>query len=264
VSTHSILITGATSGIGRALALAYAGRGMRLHLVGRDEMRMRDVAERCRSAGAVVLEGRADVRDRAGIADLIRAWDEEALFDLAIAGAGIASGVGEGRDVENPDAVRAVLAVNLYGVLNTLDPLVPAMVARGRGHLAVIGSLAGIRALPSSPAYSAAKAAVHAYAESLRPRLRRHGVVVSIVAPGFVETPLNRDIRAPRPMQMGPDEAAALIRRGLDRRKPVIAFPLPLYAGMKLLTLLPAVLGDSILDRPGIEVPETPERERHP
>jgi NADP-dependent 3-hydroxy acid dehydrogenase YdfG len=264
VNARSILITGATSGIGRALALAYAAPGLRLHLVGRDDERLRKVAERCRSAGADVLEGRADVRGRAAMADLVRAWDEEAPLDLAIAGAGITSGVGEGRDLEHPDAVRAVLAVNLHGVLNTLDPLVPAMVARARGHLAVIGSLGGIRALPSSPAYSAAKAAVHAYAEALRPRLRRHGVTVSIIAPGFVETPLNRDITAPRPLQMGPERAAMLIRRGLERRRPVIAFPLPLYVAVKLLTLLPPALGDFILDRPGIEVPETGEREGRP
>jgi NADP-dependent 3-hydroxy acid dehydrogenase YdfG len=264
VSERSILITGATSGIGRALALSYARPGLRLGLVGRDDERLRDIAERCRSAGADAREGKADVRDRAAMAELVRAWDEEAPVDLAIAGAGITSGIGEGRDIEDPDAVRAVLAVNLHGVLNTFDPLVAAMVARGRGHLAVIGSLGGIRALPSSPAYSAAKAAVHAYAEALRPRLRRHGIAVSIIAPGFVETPLNREITAPRPLQIGPDRAATLIRRGLDRRRPVIAFPLPLYVGVKLLTILPAALGDRILDRPGIEVPETGERERRP
>ena len=264
MSGRSILVTGATSGIGRALALAYAAPGMRLLLVGRDEARLRDVADRCRAAGADVRTGQADVRDRAEIAGLVHRWDGEVPVDLAIAGAGITSGVGEGRDIENPVAVRAVLAVNLHGVLNTLDPLIPAMMARGRGHIAVIGSLGGIRALPSSPAYSAAKAAVHAYAEGIRPRLRRHGVAVTIIAPGFVETPLNRDIRAPRPMQVGPHRAAELIRRGLDRGKPVVAFPFPLYLGMKLLTLLPAGLGDRILDRPGIEVPETAERETSP
>ena len=89
------------------------------------------------------------------------------------------------------------------------------------------------------------------------PHLARHGVAMTVIAPGFVETPLNRDIRAPRPLQLDADAAAAIIRRGLDRRKPMIAFPLPLYVGMRLVTLLPARFGDWILDRPGIEVPET-------
>jgi len=260
LTSRTVLVTGATSGIGRALALAYAAPGTALRLTGRDAERLEEIAERCKRAGAEAQVGRADVRDRADVAELIGRWDRQQPIDLAIACAGITSGIGPGRDLETPDAVRAVLAANLHGVLNTLDPLVTPMVSRGAGHLAVIGSLGGIRALPSSPAYSAAKAAVHAYAEGIRPRLARHGVMVSIVAPGFVETPLNRAIRAPRPLQVGADRAAAIIRRGLDRQKAVIAFPLPLYVAMKLLTLLPAAFGDRILDQPDIDVPETVER----
>jgi NAD(P)-dependent dehydrogenase (short-subunit alcohol dehydrogenase family) len=191
------------------------------------------------------------------MASCLVGWDRDHPIGLAIAGAGITSGLGPGRDVETPQARQAVLATNLTGVLNTLDPLLAPMMARRRGHLAVIGSLGALRGLPSSPAYSAAKAAIHAYAEGMRPRLARHGVAMTVIAPGFVETPLNRDIRAPRPLQLNADAAAAIIRRGLDRRKAMIAFPLPLYVGMRLVTLLPARFGDWILDRPGIEVPET-------
>ena len=264
MTARCLVISGATSGIGRALALAYAAPGMRLLLIGRDIARMADVETRCLAASAVVETALVDVRDREAMAARLRAFDAQTAVDLVIAGAGITSGIGRGRDIEDPDAVRAVLSVDLHGVLNTLDPLIPAMVARGRGQLAAIGSLGGIRALPSSPAYSAAKAAVHAYLEGIRPRLRRHGIAVSVVAPGFVATPLNRFIEAPRPLQVDAPTAAAIIRRGLDRRAPIVAFPLPLYLGMKLLTLLPARFGDMILDRPRIEVPETAERELVP
>ncbi|MDQ0467259.1 SDR family NAD(P)-dependent oxidoreductase [Labrys wisconsinensis] len=260
MTARTILITGATSGIGRALALAYAGPQTALRLVGRDAGRMDEIAGLCRAAGAGVATALVDVRDRDGLGRRILAWDGEQPIDLVVAGAGITSGLGVGRALETPEAVRAVLAVDLVGVINTVEPLLAPMLARRSGHVAVIGSLGALRGLPSSPAYSAAKAAVHAYAEGIRPRLRRQGIAVSIVAPGFVATPLNRDIVAPRPLQVSAERAAAIIRRGLDRRKAMIAFPLPLYIGLRLLGCLPHRLGDGILDRPGIEVPETAER----
>jgi NAD(P)-dependent dehydrogenase (short-subunit alcohol dehydrogenase family) len=216
----------------------------------------------CEERGARVDCALLDVRDREVLAGRIAEWDDAAPLDLAIAGAGITGGLGPGRDLEEAAAVRAILSTDLGGVLATLDAVLPRMMARGAGQAAVIGSLAALRGLPSSPAYSAAKAAVHAYAEGLRPRLRRHGVALSIIAPGFVATPLNRDIRSPRPLQISPERAAAIIRRGLDRRRPMIAFPLTLYAGLRLLSLLPARVGDRLLDRPDIDVPAPREGER--
>jgi NADP-dependent 3-hydroxy acid dehydrogenase YdfG len=257
VRPASILITGATSGIGRALAEAYAAPGVRLALIGRDPTRMACVAATCGKAGATVETALVDLRDAPAAAAAVLGFDRMRPIDLAIASAGITSGLGTGRDVESPAALRAVLATDLYGALNTVEPLIEPMMARRAGHLAVVGSLGALRGLPSSPGYSAAKAALHAYAEAMRPRLARHGVTVSIIAPGFVETPLNAAIVAPRPLQVSAGRAAAIIRHGLDRRRPMIAFPLPLYIGLRLLSLLPARLGDAILDRPGIEVPET-------
>ena len=122
-------------------------------------------------------------------------------------------------------------------------------------------ALQAIGATPSS-AYSAAKAGVQAYAEGIRPRLKRHGVAVSVIAPGFVKTPFNNDVQAPRPLQISAEAAARIIRRGLDRRRPMIAFPLILYGGLRLLTLLPAAFGDWLLDRPGVEVPLAAEQDR--
>jgi NADP-dependent 3-hydroxy acid dehydrogenase YdfG len=262
VTTRSILITGATSGIGRALALAYAEPSARLLLLGRNGERMAEIARRCAERGARLDTALLDVRDGPALAMRLEAWDKAEPIDLAIAAAGITSGLGSGRDVEGAEALRAVIAIDLLGILNTVEPLLAPMIGRRSGHLALVGSLAALRGLPSSPAYCAAKAGVHAYAEGMRPHLRRHGVTMTIIAPGFVDTPLNRAIIAPRPLQVSAERAAAIIRRGLERRKAIIAFPLSLYFGLRLLALMPARLGDLILDRPGIEVPETSERER--
>jgi NAD(P)-dependent dehydrogenase (short-subunit alcohol dehydrogenase family) len=258
----SVLITGATSGIGRALALAYASADRRLVLFGRDPARMEAVAALCRAKGARVETVLVDVQDGAGLRAAIEAADARDAIDLAIACAGITSGISPDRPFESPQAVRAILGINLLGVINTIDPLVPLMTARRTGHIAIIGSLAAFRGLPSSPAYSAAKAAVQAYGEGLRPTLARYGVTLSVVAPGFVETPLNRDIVAPRPLQVSAEVAARRIRRGLDRRQRLIAFPWPLYAGLRLLGLLPAGVGDRLLGRVRAFVPETHERSR--
>jgi NAD(P)-dependent dehydrogenase (short-subunit alcohol dehydrogenase family) len=262
VIRRTILLTGASSGIGRALAFRYAGPDMRLLLVGRDPERLAEVAGRCGAAGAEVASARLDVRDAAAMSAQILAWDSLHAIDLAVACAGIVSGTGAGRAVETPEAVRAVLAIDLIGALNTIGPLLAPMMARRAGHVAIVGSLAGLRGFPSSPAYSAAKAGVHAYCEGIRSRLKSFGVAVSLIAPGFVETPLNRAVMAPRPLQMSADKAARIIRRGLDRRRPMIAFPWVLYAGLRLLTLLPSSFGDWLLDRPGVEVPLTAERDR--
>jgi NADP-dependent 3-hydroxy acid dehydrogenase YdfG len=260
--TGTLLITGATSGIGRALALEYAAKDTRLLLVGRDRARLEEIAGLCRARGAIVIPGQLDVRDRQAMAAWIAVQEAESPIDLAIACAGIVSGTSAVRPLETEEAMRAVLAVDLMGVLNTIEPALVAMRARRKGHVAMVGSLAGLRGFPSSPAYSMAKAAVHAYAEGIRPALRREGISVSLIAPGFVKTPLNEAVVAPRPLELNADQAARVIRRGLDRRKPMIAFPFILYLGLRLLTLLPARFGDLLLDRPGVDVPETQEREK--
>jgi len=262
MSGRTILITGATSGIGRALALEFAASGVRLLPVGRDQARLDGIAQACRARGAVVEAGRLDVRDRDALAAWIARQDAAHPIDLAVACAGIVSGTSPLRALDSEEALRAVLAVDLLGVVNTVEPVLAAMRRRRRGHVAMVGSLAGLRGFPSSPAYSMAKAAVHAYAEGIRPALRREGIAVSLVAPGFVRTPLNVRLKAPRPLEISAETAARIIRRGLDRRRPMIAFPFLLYAGMRLLTLMPARLADLFLDRPGVDVPETVERER--
>lgn len=258
--SRSILITGASSGIGRALAQAYAAPGVRLALGGRNRERLEEIAAACRAKGAEAATAEIDVREREKLAAWIRSVDDAKPIDLAIASAGITSGLGIGRQREYPEAVRAMFAINLAGSVNTAEPVIERMCARGAGQVAFMGSIAAVRGLPSCPAYCAAKAAVHAYAESLRGGLTPQGVTVSLIVPGFVATALNKDIVSPKPLQISAERAASIIRRGLDRRRPVIAFPRLLYYGAHALRLLPARFGDYVLRLAHVDIPETSER----
>lgn len=260
LAPRSILITGASSGIGAAVAREYAAPGVRLVLVGRDGQRLEQVAVACRAKGAEVELGLVDVRDRAAMRDFLLAADARRPLELLLANAGINTGLPAGELAEDPDAVRGIFAINLLGVLNTVEPLIAPMAARGAGVIAMTGSIAAVRGLPYSPAYCATKAAVHLYAESLRGTLARKGVAVSLIVPGFVHTPLNADLVAPKPLAMNDERAARIIRRGLDRRKPLIAFPRLLYWGARLTTVLPTRLVDFFMVRQRVDVPVTRER----
>jgi short-subunit dehydrogenase len=257
---RSILITGASSGIGRAVARAYAETGRHLTLVGRNAERLAAVAAECRACGAAVETAALDVRDREMVWRRLRDLDAEHRFDLVLANAGIATGLKPGQFTENPDAVRGTIATNLFGVLNTVEPLIEPMCARGRGQIAVVSSIAAIRGLPYSPAYCATKAAVHLYADSLRGNLEPRGVIVSLICPGFVHTPMNEKLVAAKPLAISEEKAARIIRRGLDRGRALIAFPRLLYLGARFMSFLPARLVDRVMNRMHVEMQETPER----
>ena len=119
------------------------------------------------------------------MAQWITAADARRPFDLVIANAGITTGLAPGDIAEDPDAVRAIIGINLIGVLNTVEPLIGPMCARGAGQIAFIGSIAGLRGLPYAPSYCATKAAVHAYSKSLRGRIEARGVRVSLIIPAL-------------------------------------------------------------------------------
>jgi NADP-dependent 3-hydroxy acid dehydrogenase YdfG len=258
----TILITGASSGIGRALAFGYAREGVSLSLIGRDRERLEDTAAAARARGAEVSIGQLDVRDRDAMAHWIEAADMRRPFDLVIANAGITTGLAPGDIAEDPSAVRAIIGTNLIGVLNTVEPLIAPMCARGAGQIAFVGSIAGLRGLPYAPSYCATKAAVHAYSESLRGRIEARGVRVSLVVPGFVKTPLNDSIDAVKPLEVTGTEAAILIQRGLERGRAIIPFPRSLYLLARLARILPARLVDKVMARFQVNVPQTQDRIR--
>lgn len=261
--TKRILITGASSGIGRGVAYQYAEPGASLVLMGRDEERLAAVAKECENRGAEVETIVADVRDREEMKRLVEAADARAPLDLVIANAGVTSALSTGLVMENPESVRGVLAINGVGVFNTLEPAIPLMAARKKGHLAIVGSLAGLRGLPQCPGYCAAKAAVHAWAEAIRAVLAPHNVTVTLIAPGFVQTPLLEKAKVGfgLPGVMSEEKAARIIRNGLDKRRNVIAFPRFVYYSILFYRMLPARLVDAIMRRVSVEAPQTHERE---
>ncbi len=244
---RSILITGASSGIGAALARLYAGPGVRLALGGRDAGRLNHVAADCRTAGAEVETAAVDVTDGAATEDWVAAADAGAPLDLVIANAGISGGTFGGG--ESRQQAAAIFATNVDGIIHTVHPAAERMRLRKRGQIAVMSSLASFRGLPGAPAYSASKAAVRSYGEALRGTLHRHNVGVSVICPGFIRTPMT-DINGFRmPLLMEADRAARIIRRGLARNRARIAFPLRLYALVWLLGALPPSWSDPLLRR---------------
>ncbi len=242
----SILITGASGGLGAALARAYAAPGVFLALTGRNEARLEAAAESCRGHGAEVATAGIDVVDAAALAAWIVEIDERHPLDLVIANAGISGGTAGG---EGAAQTRLIFAVNVDGALNTVLPAIPRMQARRRGQIALMSSLAAFRALPGSPAYSASKAAVRFWGEALRGVLARDGIGVSVICPGYVRTPMTDINPYPMPMLMDAGAAAARIKRRLARNRARIAFPLPMYALVWLLGALPPALTDPLFAR---------------
>lgn len=234
-----ILITGASGGLGAALAKAYAEPGVVLALAGRDRARLTEVADRCRQRGAEVLASQVDVTDAQAVMDWVRATDRAYPLELVIANAGVASTLAAGQGGESWQDIRRVFDTNVYGTLATLSPAIEAMTARGRGQVALMSSLGAYVGMPISPAYNASKAALKVYGEGLRGLLAERGVGVTVICPGFVKSAMSDAYPGPRPFLVAADDAAARIRAGLAGNRALIAFPFPLALAMRLLAALP-------------------------
>ncbi len=227
-------ITGASTGIGREVALRLAQRGVRVAVSARSTERLAELAAAHEGILAVPL----DVTDRAAVADahaLIR--DRLGSLDLAVLNAGVWQPVPATR-IDATAAANA-MAVNYLGIVNALEPLVPAMVAERSGQIALVASVAGYRGLPQAAAYAPSKAAVIALAETLRLELQGHGITVQVVNPGFVATPMTAVNEFPMPFLIEAGDAADRIVRGLERGRFEIAFPWQLVAILKLLRTAP-------------------------
>ena len=226
-SFRSALITGASSGIGEALALALAAPGVTLHLSGRNAERLEAVADACRARNATVLPVVIDACQ----ADAMAGWIGGAgRLDLVVANAGISAGTGD-HVPESPAQVRAIFATNVDGALNTVLPAMAAMAEQPqgpdgvRGRIAVIASIAAFVAAPGAPAYCASKAAVDAWAVASAHGARQRGISLTSVCPGYVRTGMTARNRFPMPGLMGADRAARIILRGVAAGRTRVVFP---------------------------------------
>jgi short-subunit dehydrogenase len=227
---RSLVITGASAGLGAALALAYASPGVTLGLVARNKDRLESVAGQCRARGATVVTAVVDVTDAAAIAGWMAGFDAERPIDLLIANAGVFTGHGPDRQMEPQADVAWQLRTNVEGVAATIAAALPGLRRRRAGRIAIIASLAALQPLADAPAYSASKAAVASYGEALREFLIEDGVAVTIVYPGNVQTAQTDHQVGGLVMVWPADKAARVIKRGLDRGRAHIVFPRALQA----------------------------------
>jgi NADP-dependent 3-hydroxy acid dehydrogenase YdfG len=242
----TVLITGASSGIGRALALEYARGGAKLALCARRADELDVTAAEAKKLGGSALCIPLDVRDVQAVADGVKRADHElGGLDMVIANAGRGDTKHSTRLAwEN---VGPVIDVNVTGAMATLVAAIPVMIAQKKGQLVGVSSLAGSRGLPTSAAYSASKAALAVFLESLRIDLAPAGIRVTDVQPGFVATPINEGATHPMPFRVPVDEAARLIVRRLESAPAVLAFPWPMVALTRFGRMLPAWLYDRIV-----------------
>src|SRR5829696_7550883 len=244
-----VLLTGASSGIGEGLALALAKRGAILGLLARRREMLDDLARRCKDAGGTARVFAADVTDAASVraaADEMRS--EFGHIDILIANAGIGGNNRETRSLE-PDAVKKLIDINLLGAVNSVHAVLPEMLERGSGQLVAISSLAGFRGLPNSAAYSASKAGMTAFFESVRLDVQHRGVDVTIIQPGFIKTPLTAGRENKMPFLMELDDAIRLIIRAIERKKKFAAFPWQLATIVRAGRVFPAWLYDRVAGR---------------
>jgi short-subunit dehydrogenase len=247
-SFSSAFISGASSGIGRAIAERIAARGTRVVLAARRRDELDELARAIGAAGGRADVCVLDVADAEMTRETVERWDRDlGGLDLVLANAGV--GGTEPAPRIAWETVERILNINVTGALATLVPAIAPMVQRRRGTLSAVTSLAGMRGLPSSAAYSASKAAVSTFLESIRIELAGHGVSVVDIRPGFVDTPLTRKNKFKMPFLMDVGDAADAAVRGLERGDAIVSFPWQLSSAMTLAEKMPDALWRKIAVR---------------
>lgn len=242
-----ILLTGASGALGSALAAEYAAPGITLILHGRDAVRLEAAAEACRARGARVLTRDGDLREVAALRTWLAELSITESIDLFIANAGMSTSIGGDGAGERWETSEALLDTNIKGTIAAIDAVIPAMRHRRSGQVAVMSSLAAYYGLPITPSYCASKAALKAYGEALRGWLLPEGIQVSVIMPGYVDSPMSRALPGPKPLMWTAQRAARRIRRGLSAGRPRISFPAPLSWGCWWLSVMHPRLATSLL-----------------
>jgi short-subunit dehydrogenase len=242
---RTVLVTGASSGIGRAIALELAKGGAHLALAARRRDELESVAREIQAGGGRAIVLPLDVSDASAVMDTVRRADRDlGSLDMVIANAGVGF-FGHASTMRWEDVTRQI-DVNVRGAMATLCAAIPIFLAQGQGHLVAVTSLAGRRGLPKSAPYSAGKAAVSTFLESLRIDLRDAGIRVTDIQPGFVDTAMTKKSKHPMPFMWTSERAARYMVRRLAAAPATIAFPWPLDLLTRVSQLLPAWLYDRV------------------
>ena len=249
MSIKTVLITGASGGIGSALARVYARADVTLLLWGRDAARLEETAVACRARGARCVVESFDLRDIGEQLTRIAGADAATPIDLAIFNAGLGGTPPDAAPAETPEASRAVAEVNFLAPVAGANWVAAAMAARGRGQIVLIGSIAESFPLPMAPTYAATKAGLRMFAEALGIRLAKHGVHVTLVSPGFIDTAMSRQVTEPKPFLMSADRAAVIIARGIADRARTIVVPWQFALIRALTNLLPRAVMRRVMSR---------------
>jgi short-subunit dehydrogenase len=238
----TILITGASSGIGAALARHYARPGRVLVLWGQNTARLEATAVQCRAAGAAVEIATFDLTQLDEVAVRLEDVDASHPLDLAIFNAGL------GGSLEMPDIARDRISAERMATVNFTVPVICAnllatrMATRGKGRIVLVGSVAESFPLPMAPVYVGTKAGLAQFAEALGLRIARHGVGVTLVVPGFVDTPMSQGLKEPRPFLISAESAAATIARRVERGALRIVLPWQFAVIQGLTGILPRIV----------------------
>ena len=240
----TILITGASSGIGAALAVEYASKENLLYLTGRSRTRLETVKALCEKKGAKVVTVAVDVKDYESMNKMISEMEN---LDLVYANAGISSGTSSGD--EELSVVKDIFLTNVGGVINTVYPALEKMKQKHAGQVVLISSLASYRGMAGSPAYSASKAAVRVYGEALRDLYYNDGIKINVVCPGFVKSGITDKNRFFMPFLMSAEKCATIIRKGVEKNKAVISFPMSMAFLAWFIMSLPTSLSSFITRR---------------
>ncbi len=241
------IVTGASSGIGWALAKTLAAQQCVVGAVARRKDRLEALVQEIQADGGKAASAVADVSDRAQTIAAIRSLrDQLGPIDLMIANSGV--GVPTTLDPINTDEVETMFKVNTLGVVYAIEAVLPEMLARGKGHLAAVSSMAAYLGMPGESGYCASKAAVNYYMDGLRIQLRQRGIHVTTICPGFIETPMTATNTFKMPWLLKADRAAQLIVKALARKKKVYNFPWQMNLLIKLAGWMPDWVVERVLD----------------
>ena len=244
-ATKLAWITGASSGIGRAVALKLADRGWRVAVSARSLEKLEALA---RERPGLIHAYPLDITDGKALRDAVEDIEKSlGPIDLALFSAG--GYVRESARRFDAEKLAYLFNLNVVGTGHALQAVMAPMIARGRGHIAVIASVAGYIGLPGGGIYGATKSALITLCEALRPQLEREGVVLQVINPGFVDTPMTKTNDFPMPFLIGQDEAAEAILKGLDSKRFEIVFPWKMKVAMKLLAAMPYAISLAITRR---------------